>query len=297
MKEKLNWNIVFIGVLVVLIGIFTFVEFPLAEVIYNPESGFGRFFEIIGTLPLPIVGLFSTVSLIMTAERRFCPKTILSYVLGIICYSLFFMYGVKCIAHQVPAFEKPMMFLSLLWTVACVFLVYRVIKKGKLQELRRASIIGVAGCLAASVLIGMIKSFFARPRYYTYAGEPEKFSYWFEVHPANKLNDGFPSGHSGQAAVSLFTILLSSFLEVKNVEKFDRVMTVLSIGFTICVMVSRMILGMHFATDVIMGAALPLIAMKLTKTVLDKVSETQEEYMIGEPDQKAYQNYHSRDVM
>ncbi|MCR4674200.1 MAG: phosphatase PAP2 family protein [Lachnospiraceae bacterium] len=86
--------------------------------------------------------------------------------------------------------------------------------------------------------------------HYTYAGEPEKFSYRFEIHPANELNDGFPSGHSGQAATSLFAILLRSFVTVKNVEKFDRVMRVLSIGFTICVMISRMILGMHFATDV-----------------------------------------------
>lgn len=48
---------------------FMFVDLPIALWIYNADSMFGRFFEIIGTLPMPVVGVFSCVAWILTCDR------------------------------------------------------------------------------------------------------------------------------------------------------------------------------------------------------------------------------------
>lgn len=269
MKKIINKNKIGIVILVVLMLIFTFLDLPIAKVIYAPASRFGRFFEIIGTIPLPIVGIFCTVSLIMTAEKKFCVKTILSYVLSLALYPLFFMYGIKCVEHQVASARMPMTIASLLWTVASFFLVFKIIKNGKAANLRRAAIIGIVGGVVSTLLIGRVKKLFSRQRFYTLANPEEEFTYWFQIQPANELHDSFPSGHAGQAATSLFAILITSFVNVKDSEKFTKIMAVISVGFTVCVMLSRMVLGMHFATDVIIGAALPLISMRIAQLILE----------------------------
>ena len=86
----------------------------------------------------------------------------------------------------------------------------------------------------------------------------------------SEINDSFPSGHAAQAATSLFLVLVSGFVNVEDKCRLTKICAVIAGAFTICVMLSRMVLGMHFATDVIGGAAFTLISMKLTQMVLDK---------------------------
>lgn len=80
MLEKKKKNLMVLGyIFLLLMIVFTFTDLQVALRIYNPRSMFGRFFQIVGTLPLNIIGVFGCVSLIMTADQKFNISTILSY--------------------------------------------------------------------------------------------------------------------------------------------------------------------------------------------------------------------------
>lgn len=79
----------------------------------------------------------------------------------------------------------------------------------------------------------------------------------------------FPSGHSGDSAALLLTAALL-IAAVALAGRWNRVLLVLVAGLSVaCIGVSRMILGVHYPTDVLAGWALgAIVAVGLTTATL-----------------------------
>lgn len=274
MTKKLNYKLAGVIVFCVLLAVFTFLDLPVAKAMYHPDSLFGRFFEIVGTIPLPFVGVFSCVALIGTAEKRFCLGTIISYVSGglMLLYSAF--YGVLCIAHAWEATAVPMAVATVVWFVASIIITKKIVKSGNGEALRKAAIIGVCASFVATIGVSVIKGFVSRPRFYALTDPDTQFTYWFQIMPSLE-NAGFPSGHSAQSALTFFTVFIPTFLNVKNEKQFTKTAMILSAVFTGCVMFSRMVLGMHYATDVLVGATLSIATMVGVDVVYEKIKSVQ----------------------
>ena len=45
-----------------LMAVFTFTDYSIAQAIYQPGTAFAKVFETIGTIPMPIMGIFACVS-------------------------------------------------------------------------------------------------------------------------------------------------------------------------------------------------------------------------------------------
>ncbi|MCD8116043.1 MAG: phosphatase PAP2 family protein [Oscillospiraceae bacterium] len=253
---------------------FMFVDLPIALWIYNADSAFGRFFEIIGTLPMPVVGIFSCVAWLLTCDRRRKVGTALNWVFGVLFLAYFIFYAYRSFANALPEGRISMLIVMLLWLPASVILSVRLIKSGKRAGLRRAAVIGVAGCGTAVFGPMLLKEFMSRPRFNMLDDPVTEFTYWFarQPHTALSVNSSFPSGHAAQAATSMAVLLIPLFAEKYNTRRFYLIAMCASIGFTLCVMLSRMVLGMHYATDVITGAALTAFAMTVTFAITERTA-------------------------
>ena len=273
MLEKKKRNLLILGIVFIgLMVFFTFADLNVALWIYNPESLFGRFFQIVGTLPLNIVGVFSTVALVMTAEYKFNLSTIVSYVLGALLLMFFGFYGCLSFANALPEGEIVITVATVGWVFLSIVLVGFIMKSGNTKALRKAAIIGVIGCAAAVFGPMMIKDFMSRPRFNTLENPVEQFTYWFQRMPqtATSSNSSFPSGHSAQSALSLCALLVPMFVKKWDNQKYYKAAGWIAGGFTVCVMVSRMVLGAHYGTDVLVGAMLTTTAIAIVDICLAK---------------------------
>lgn len=264
MKKQINMKVISIIAVCVLFFVFTFADLSIAKLVYNPDSFFGRFFEIVGTLPMPIVGVFSCIALIGTTEWKLHVKNILSYLIGGLLLLYFSFYGVLCIQHALPVTLIPMILVTIVWIACSIWLTWKIIHNGKRDSLRKAAIVGVGCCFVAVIGVSIIKNIMSRPRFYTLTDADAQFTYWFEKQ-AYTANSGFPSGHSAQSALTFCSLLVPTFCEMKNEKLYKKIALICSSVFTICVMFSRMVLGMHYATDVMVGAGLTVITLLLLR--------------------------------
>lgn len=67
-------------VYLLLMLVFTFVDLKAELLIYHPGSTFGRCFEIVGTLPMPTVAVFTCMALMLTNRRKRTLRSVLSYI-------------------------------------------------------------------------------------------------------------------------------------------------------------------------------------------------------------------------
>lgn len=271
MLQKKKRNLQTIGIVfAILMLIFTFADLSVAMWIYNPDSMFGRFFQIVGTLPLNIVGIFSTIALVMTADHKMNVSTIVSYVLGALLAFFFGFYGCLSFTNALPEGETLIMVATVAWVFVSIVLVGFVMKAGNSTGLRKAAIIGVVACSVAVFGPMLIKDVMSRPRFHTLDNPTEQFSYWFQKMPHTDIssNSSFPSGHSSQSALSLCCLLLPMFVKRLDNKRYYQIAGLCSAVFTVCVMVSRMVLGAHYGTDVLVGAMLTITAILVTYTFL-----------------------------
>ena len=260
------------GIFIILMVVFTFADLQIALWIYNPSSMFGRFFQIVGTLPLNIVGIFGCISLVMTADHKMNLSTSVSYVMGILLIVFWGFYGCHSFVNALPEGETVVMVATVGWAFLSIVLAGSIIKDGNKDGLRKASIIMV---IAASVAVFgpmLIKEFMSRPRFHTLENPVEQFTYWFQRMPHTELssNSSFPSGHSSQSALSLCALLVPMFVKRLDNQKYYKVAAALAGVFTICVMVSRMVLGAHYATDVLVGATLTIATILVSNYFTSK---------------------------
>ncbi len=250
--------------------IFTFADLNVELLVYHPGSTFGRFFEIIGTLPMPFVAIFTGMAIMLTNRRRRILPSVLSTIA--LCALLGFLIFYACISfeHAVSGGWIPLLVVLIVWIGVSIILCRKIIEHGNGDELRKAAVIGLWGCAAAVLGPMIIKEFMSRSRFSTLDDPISQFTLWFvrQPHSAESSNSSFPSGHSAQAATSLFLLLVPWFSENFRSEKYVRVATPSSGIFTFCVMLSRMVLGMHYATDVMTGAMITIFTMQVAALIV-----------------------------
>lgn len=260
-KKVLFGTMIAYGVMML---IFTFADLRAALMIYNADSVFARCFEIVGTLPMPFIAVFACVALLMTDDRahgvRRLPVCVLIYFL--LAFLVF--YACLSFGHAVSGGWIPLLILAAAWVPVSKKLIRGITGKGNQADLRRAAFIALCGCAAAVFGPMLIKEIMSRPRFYLLENPVSDFTFWFVRHPhtPTSADTSFPSGHSAQAVTCTALLLIPMFIEKCRTKRYSVTVLCAASAFTVCVMVSRMILGMHYATDVITGSAIPVFAME-----------------------------------
>lgn len=116
----------------------------------------------------------------------------------------------------------------------------------------------VAGVLIISTIMNnLVKFIINRPR-------PAE-----EIRLVVEKSSSFPSGHT-MGAVSMYGILIFLILKSNMKGSYKKALIVILSILPICVAISRVSLGAHFATDVIGGALLALVLLLIDIYIINK---------------------------
>ena len=130
-------------------------------------------------------------------------------------------------------------------------------------------IIALVSALVAVAGQTIIKMAFNRPRFISLTDPDTQFTYWFVRHPIAH-DSSFQSGHAAQAALSFILVFIKRFLPKLRSRKWDLALWVIAIFITVSTMISRLLLGVHYATDVWAGCFLTLFTISLTNWYVEK---------------------------
>lgn len=261
-----------IGVLLVwsvLMAIFSFADLSLSQAVYNEaHSLFGLFFENLGEHPAYIV-IFAAGNILFSTARYepLGKKIFIRFVSGFLLTIGGFGAFVIGISRLSDSEGNNYMLLSLLLTIALTVLtqwLLQLVPRETLKAYNLAAWAGIAIIFSEIILVNVLKIFWGRLRFREMNGDYSQFTRWYM--PQGIQHNGvtseayksFPSGHSANGWSMLVWML---FMPVAT--KWRNLMFFLAVIWGLCTSYSRIVMGAHFATDVLFGAFITICCMLL----------------------------------
>jgi len=254
---------------VALMVVFTFADYPIARAIYHPGTGFAELFETIATIPMPIMGIFATVSFWLAMDKGNKVKTVLMTVLLAMNFMYFFFIGAFSIRDAMPALFVPFLVLYGAWTVASVFIARRWLA-GDAREMFVAVVkVLLITCAVGVIGEDIIKSIFGRIRFYRLESLGAEFQPWFVIQGAmpfgDRFNSSFPSGHAAKSIMPIALLVLPYLTDRLQKPETRRIVVFCCAVFMVLTWIARMMDGMHYASDVLTGSTIVVMTFLLAK--------------------------------
>lgn len=269
---------------------------------YDTNNTFGAFFEIIGDSPVEIMLAFSIDILFVYALRllqgtkravlmavagafSIAPGTVLS----LIVYNRLkphLLYGTDAELTSGAYLYLTFLFFGVLLAVLGILAVNNF-SDDILKRLVKFAIATIVFAAVSTIAINLgFKDLFGRLRYRAMNVWPDDsdigfpaFSRWYELKGSTVSDDvmqsvfghtdankSFPSGHTGAAGTSYALVMLNTTLCPQ--KKRVRVLNwVLPVAFTGTVALSRMMVGAHFMSDVLIGGTFSFVLMLLAREI------------------------------
>ncbi|WP_313639390.1 phosphatase PAP2 family protein [Paenibacillus sp.] len=265
--KRFIWG--FLMLWVVFMAIFTFYDLNLSKALYNEhESQFGWFFEAFGEHPAFFV-LFAASSILFSTVRneRLVKKIVVRLVSGLfILLSGFSIISIALMRGYGLAGNNVMLIsiaIAVLIATLSQWLLNRIAVQ-TLSQYNRAAWAAIVIVFAEILLVNVLKIFWGRMRFRNMEGDYSMFTSWFlpqgiqENGVTSEAYKSFPSGHSANGWTMMLWMLFMPFA-----SKWRNIMLVCAVVWGICTSTSRVIMGDHFATDVLFGAFITITCMLL----------------------------------
>lgn len=260
---------------------------------YYATGLFGVIFECIGTCPEYLVSAFSCEVLALYAIRLLREK---KYAFPFACVMLagaavltgaWFKELSGYILRHYSVSMKPFLwgvivFVTLLFTF-CETLATGSLSDESLKKLPRLAFCVLFGTLAATLIVQALKTPFGRMRYramntigdfsgftrwYIPNGQPDK-EWMRAAFGTSDAFKSFPSGHTRGAAATFYLAVYAQALDVK--AKWKRAaLWCFAVVFTGLVAVSRIMVGAHFFSDVLVGGTIGFSCCMIAREVACK---------------------------
>lgn len=261
---------------------------------YFSDSGFGLFFESVGSAPIYIMAAIAGVVGFWWGLRKDNKYLkIIVPLIGAVVIFLGLFFFVKDIFRYVGEHMHNKEYMSNGYVVCLEIMLTLIIGvlltltwKQIKPENNDKLIIWVAvilGTVALYLIVHFIKTPIGRMRYRAMncIGDTEFTGYtrWYVVNGPRNLvprPDGvsvsdscksFPSGHTYSAALVYTLLCLPDLLETWNKKWVKISLYVGTIGFTGIVAISRIVVGAHYMSDVLFGGTLSFLAMVIFREI------------------------------
>ncbi|GMO32621.1 MAG: phosphatase PAP2 family protein [Termitinemataceae bacterium] len=260
-------------VLVTLLALGTFFDLYIAQIVYNPQSKFGKIFGTVGMLPqIAVTLMIFPMVLSVIAVHYKTMKLIAAPIIAVIVGGFVF-YNMRYVVFAIQDHVNISVYFAYIIIAIVLILIFFItlpFAKKYPNELLSTAIIGFLTVAVGSFILQTLKIEFGRQRFFTMTDAAVQFSAWYN--PQNKaVSDdfkSFPSGHSFSAMLAVWFTLFGRFIPaLKNLTKFIG-MSALLFGFA--TMASRMFLGKHFLSDVTIGAFISLFCFFVFYYAIDK---------------------------
>ncbi len=239
----------------------TFMDLSLSDLLYDPDSLFGRFFLLFGQMPIMASGVSAAAMLSNALPEEKTERLIL--ILAALCGII----GGFSVLQEVFAHTRGMttifsLIIVIVFGISIFFFVRRKTDGMDPEVLKRTAFLCllVIACTAGSVFI--VKRIWARPRYRSIiVTSGLAFKPWYqpgrtELHAFEGILSheefySFPSAHTASAASALCLIPVVNVM--KGLRKYEKAVTFAAFAWIICTALARIIAGAHFLSDVTCG--------------------------------------------
>lgn len=296
MTKRLKYIITatFVAVIVCVFTLATIYDYQISEAIarlsdgeYLSNNPFGRFFEVVGEVPMYLVGAFAICNLakasMKIANKKWATVLFVLCTIGsVFAYALMTLRATEYVYEHLNAldkFEQIKIMLILGYTTISIGLtaltLYLTLKIAD-KHLNGLIVFSVAALLSIALSQGGvqgIKVFMGRQRYRTmkvleYNGFTNLVDYtrWYVVNGKRTVTpemlalgiakDGyksFPSGHTCSWAMIFALTVLPDFLAISEKKRLilKGLFLTVATASTLTLAYTRILVGAHFATDVL----------------------------------------------
>ena len=260
---------------------------------YIATGTFGTIFEIIGSFPGYFLGSLGLCILALYCFRfydkakKYSLSAILSVIAAIVygfCCKEFFTYikeHMMSVDADTPTYINVLGFMLGVMLTAFTLLSLNNMKDDTLKKLVRFAFACIAIAIVANALVAIVKIPFGRMRFraMNVTGEFGNFTRWYvangqpdkqmlrEVYGTSDACKSFPSGHTCSAAMIFGIVMLGNALEIKK-QWVRNLLWIVSFTYTGLVALSRIMVGAHFFSDVLVGGTIGFLTVILFKEIL-----------------------------
>ena len=256
MKNKTLWSL--IAVWAVLAIVFAFTDLQISQAIFNPNAGWAKFLEAYGQIPGGLVAFGCGVLLLRLykVEKKF------GNIIGLIgLYLITLLAVLMALMDLFGAQEKAHLNMPLIFGLALVLLALARVVLGripteKLAQFKPAAKVGLTLLFVAAILtVWVFKIPWGRWTYRDMIAEGNLSLYtpWY-LPQGNNGHNSFFSGHA-----TMFFSVFPIILFFKKGTTGRKVALVLVFLWGIIGVLSRVVIGAHFASDVLFGAGETLL--------------------------------------
>ncbi|MDR2658512.1 MAG: phosphatase PAP2 family protein [Spirochaetaceae bacterium] len=248
-----------------------FFDLEIAEYIYNPKSVFAKIFSVAGMMPqaaLLILPPAMMLAVIFEKRREIKIQYIIITVAALLLVSAVNFYSTVQDARQETGLSIIVIIAIIIFFIFIFFMAALPFAKKNAKELLITALIGFTAFTFGYWLLQIIKTYWGRQRFFSMDNAAEQFTKWY-LPQGKAVSDNFksfPSGHCFSAMCAVWFALWPRFIH--GLKKYTRLIFFFALLFGFAVMLSRMIYGRHFLSDVTAGAALSLASFALARTII-----------------------------
>lgn len=262
---------------------------------YISSNGFGLFFEAIGSSPIYIMsGIACTIWFWATLRKKKMPLAVLCAGLVIFANYIFFSDIFEYVGEHFAAYASRTSGIavsddfidSFYIKTICVLLsamlsALLIISWGWISPQTNEKLVKwgfvILTALVCYLVVTFIKAPVGRMRYRSMnvTGNWGDFTNWWVINGKRTVEGlpsdsckSFPSGHTYSAAVIYTLVCLPNILESWNKKWIKIAVWTSTIAFTGIVAVSRLVVGAHFMSDVLVGGTLSFLAIIIAQEFL-----------------------------
>ena len=246
MKKELKYVVAFF---IPILFILTIFDLSISEKLFDSTSRFGWFFESFGELVLSFIGLFSASVLFRTQKNN---KVVMRILFGFL--AVFNGFMAATLNKMYLNLSTVVMLILLFVYLGVFYYLASFVKEDAELLVRKIAKVGLLLSLLPILIVTVLKMIWGRQRFRSMTNPSSEFTPWYMIQKVTTDNEfmSFPSGHSANSATVIWITLLPLWLQKLQPYRYVLILGVTL--WTICVMISRIIMGAHFATDVFMGS-------------------------------------------
>jgi membrane-associated phospholipid phosphatase len=257
MRKKGLWiPIVIFAALAIIFG---FTDWQISQALYNPEAGWAHFMEAYGQLPSSFLGVLCGSILLRSYKVEKSAKSIIG-IIGLFLLTTLAAFGfvADALGAQVDTsgLSMPLIFGITIALLIIGQIILRQFPLEAINQYKNAAKVGLAVMIVGGIAtVWLFKIPWGRWTYRDIleAGNAALFSPWY-LPQGNNGHHSFFSGHT-----AMFFSVLPIVLFFKKQTQARNIAIVLALLWGVIGGLSRIVVGAHFASDVLFGAGETLL--------------------------------------
>ena len=244
---------------------FAFSDLQISNSIVNPNAGWAVFLELYGELPGAFIVLSGLIIFIVNYSSSSLIKRISVITLFQIGSTAVLIYIIFVILWGLTGSQDffynnlfSLAIVSLFFALTIVIILKKIAMNFSPAVLLTSKVITAMSLIGYLIFIQMIKIFWGRMRFRDLNSLQSGFTEWY-LPQGITGGESFPSGHAAMAWMLLPLILL-----IPKKNKIVKIFTTgLIVAWGIAVPLSRVVIGAHYASDVLFGSFIMIISFFL----------------------------------